>query len=189
MKNEFKDISYLANGNEKQKRSYLILKDNKVMQTLLKYKPLLVGTIPINIDVNNSDLDIVCEVDNFEIFETLLKEEFSKYSDFYINYNKKDLIIVCSFKIDEVEIEIYGSKTKSSESNGYRHMMIENRILKLLGNEFRLKVINLKESGLKTEPSFAKLLNLKGNPYEELLLLEKYSDEYIIKQYESTKIY
>ena len=39
----------------------------------------------------------------------------------------------------------------------------------ILNNE---KIKQLKSNGLKTEPAFAQLLGLKGNPYAELLKLE-----------------
>lgn len=41
-------------------------------------------------------------------------------------------------------------------------------------------IIALKRDGVKTEPAFAKLLNLNGNPYEELLNLEFLTDKEII---------
>ena len=48
-------------------------------------------------------------------------------------------------------------------------MIIEYKILELHGEVFRQEIIKLKSKGLKTEPAFAKLLGLVGNPYEELL--------------------
>lgn len=48
-------------------------------------------------------------------------------------------------------------------------MLIEATILNKYGEDFRRKIIELKESGVKTEPAFAQLLELKGNPYEGLL--------------------
>jgi hypothetical protein len=54
-------------------------------------------------------------------------------------------------------------------------MIIESRILKEKGIDFKEKIIKLKSSGIKTEPAFAKLLGLNGNPYVELLKL--YSKE------------
>lgn len=56
-------------------------------------------------------------------------------------------------------------------------------ILNLLGLDFKNKVIQLKRSGLKTEPAFAELLNIKCNPCDKLLELEAYSDEEILILY------
>jgi hypothetical protein len=48
-------------------------------------------------------------------------------------------------------------------------MLIEHRLLLKHGEAFKNKVIELKQNGLKTEPAFAKLLGIEGDPYEELL--------------------
>lgn len=56
-----------------------------------------------------------------------------------------------------------------------RHFYIERRLLTL---EPRLRAIvtDLKRTGVKTEPAFAQVLALKGDPYEALLPLELISD-------------
>ena len=48
-------------------------------------------------------------------------------------------------------------------------MIIEHKILQENDEKFRRDIIKLKERGLKTEPAFAKLLGLEGNPYQALL--------------------
>ncbi|MGL5579695.1 MAG: DUF4269 domain-containing protein, partial [Cetobacterium sp.] len=47
--------------------------------------------------------------------------------------------------------------------------------------KFRQKIIELKKDGMKTEPAFAFLLKLEGNPYDKILELENYSDYELIK--------
>lgn len=178
--NNFKDISYLKMGNDKQKRSYKILEKINIFNILKEYNPILVGTIPIEIDIDNSDLDIICKTDNVDEFEKLLINKFKNFKDFNITY-KEDKIIVCTFIVDDIEIEIYASDIDTDKSNGYRHMIIEYRLLNLYGDNFRKEIINLKSNGLKTEPAFAKVLNLDGNPYDELLLLENLSDDELRK--------
>ncbi|NLC65888.1 MAG: DUF4269 domain-containing protein [Clostridium sp.] len=71
----WKDISYLKSGNLKQKEIYKLLKTTGILKILSDYNPLLVGTIPIKIDTENSDIDIVCEVYNFNQFEGLLEKK------------------------------------------------------------------------------------------------------------------
>lgn len=173
----FKNIEYLKNGNEIQQKSYKILKENKILEILSKYDPLLVGTIPINLDIDSSDLDIVCKVEDFEDIKKILLKEFNKYNDFKIKHDEKEKTLVCNFKIDNMEIEIYSSNTNTEKSNGYKHMLIEYKILNLAPQKFKDKIIDLKLNGFKTEPAFGKVLKLVGNPYEELLRLEKLSEK------------
>ena len=54
--------------------------------------------------------------------------------------------------------------------------MIEYRLIQLLGADFKVRVINLKQQGHKTEPAFGKLLGLK-NPYIDLLELERKTND------------
>lgn len=169
----FKDISYLKKGNKKQIESYNILTKIDIFNILKEYRPILVGTIPLEIDTENSDLDIVCQVYDFEEFKQILQDNFSTYRNFKI-INKDTDIIVCNFIEDNMEIEIYASNIESDKSNGYRHMIIEYKLLKLYGDQFKEEVIKLKREGLKTEPAFAKMLNLNGDPYEKLLEFEDY---------------
>lgn len=49
-------------------------------------------------------------------------------------------------------------------------MLIEYKLLNLYGERFREEVIRLNKEDMKTEPTFAKILNLNGNPYEEYFL-------------------
>ncbi|WFD11884.1 DUF4269 domain-containing protein [Tepidibacter hydrothermalis] len=185
---DFKDIEYLKEGNTRKQRSYEILKKINIFNLLSKYNPILVGTIPIDIDIENSDLDIVCKVEDFRKFEELLIKEFSKYKEFKVTYKASSRVIICNFKVENMEIEIYGSKLDTDKTNSYRHMIIEYRLLNLLGDDFKAKIIDLKKQGLKTEPAFSQILKLKGNPYEELLLFEQYDDEKLLEKMDKSKV-
>ncbi|WP_291561310.1 MULTISPECIES: DUF4269 domain-containing protein [unclassified Clostridium] len=176
MEKDWTNIEYLLNGNVKQQQSYNILMNANILRILKEYSPILVGTIPLEIDIEKSDLDIICEVHNFYEFEKLIKNSFQKYENFNINKINENQAIVANFFIKEFEIEIYGQAIPTKEQYGYRHMIIEDKILKLGGNKLKKEIINLKRNGMKTEPAFAKYLNLNGNPYEELLKLENMSN-------------
>lgn len=51
----------------------------------------------------------------------------------------------------------------------FRHMVVEHQILCTREEGFRQKILNLKRQGYKTEPAFAKVLGLRGDPYEAIL--------------------
>lgn len=167
----FKDLSYLQTGNTKQQAAFTVLTQYRVLENLAAFDPILVGTIPINIDIENSDLDIICYWKNKSNFIDKVKKLFEKEDRFTI---REDLIndqesVIANFFIDAFEIEIFGQNIPTEHQNGYKHMVIEHQILSSKDENFRLEIIKLKESGIKTEPAFGLLLGLEGNIYKELL--------------------
>ncbi|SDT05691.1 DUF4269 domain-containing protein [Winogradskyella sediminis] len=171
----FRNIEYLEFGNERQKLAFSEIKKYQILEKLEKYDPILTGTIPIGIDLPESDLDIICECQNHSEFKTYLSENFSNKKDFKVYSTKQNGIesTIAEFKTDNFLFEIFGQNIPTEKQNAYQHMIIENRILKEKGSEFKQEVKKLKSIGIKTEPAFAKLLGLNGNPYSELLKLKK----------------
>lgn len=167
----FKDISYLKKGNLKQQAAFNILTKHQILENLADFDPILVGTIPINIDIENSDLDIVCYWKDKSDFIEKVKQLFEKENHFSIRETviENEESVVANFLIEAFEIEIFGQNIPTELQNGYRHMVIEDQILRSRDENFRLEIIKLKESGIKTEPAFGLLLGLKGNVYQELL--------------------
>lgn len=168
----FLDISYLKNGNERQRKAYQVLTENNILGKLNYFTPILVGTIPINIDIESSDLDIICYVPNQENFIQSLNYNFGKENQIIISKNTTFNSVKANFFIADFEIEIFGQDIPTQQQNAYRHMLIEHKLLLEKGEDFRLQVIELKKQNFKTEPAFAKLLGLQGDAYEELLKLE-----------------
>jgi hypothetical protein len=180
METDFTDISYLAEGNPRQRHCHQVLTRTRVMEILEPFGAVLAGTIPLGIDIPSSDLDVICQVRNFDEFTRLARDNFGQYEDFNIRYLDRDRVVFGFFEDDE-EIEIYGSATPPLETNGFRHMVVEARLLNILGAQFAEKVRALKQQGMKTEPAFAWLLGLAGDPYQAVRNLEVYSDEQLAK--------
>ena len=173
MNPDFTNIEYLQSGNTKQRAAYMVLTENRILETLQEFDPILVGTIPININVESSDLDIVCYARDLKAFEDFAIKTYSENTDFTIweRGEGKLKAVVASFKLDGFDIELFGQNIPTKQQQAYRHMIIEHRLLEEKGEEFRRKVIALKQMGYKTEPAFAKLLGLEGDPYMALLNL------------------
>jgi hypothetical protein len=171
---DFTAISYLDKGNARQQQVFNILNDLLIFDKLKRFSPVLTGTIPIGIDIEGSDLDIICCCEDLEEFKNGIALHFNHHDGF--NIHQKEIrnlkTIIARFNYQGYQIEVFGQNRPVKEQEAYRHMLIEWNILQAKGDEFKQQIIELKKRGLKTEPAFAKLLGLKGDPYSELLKLE-----------------
>lgn len=58
MEDLFADTAYLAAGNERQRSAYRVLTELGLLERLASFNPILVGTVPLGIDIPDSDLDV-----------------------------------------------------------------------------------------------------------------------------------
>lgn len=144
------------------------------MDILQDFDPIVVGTIPIGIDIDSSDLDIICFWQDQHFFNQKLADNFMIFEAFQIRAVtiSNESTTVANFRVDHLEFEIFGQNVPSKSQFGYRHMLVENKLLLERGEDFRQEIINLKQQGYKTEPAFAKVLGMEGDPYQALLKLE-----------------
>lgn len=173
------DISYLLYGTERQQNAYSTLQALGVFATLCSYTPILVGTVPLNIDIEGSDLDIICAVYEGAIFEYQVTAAFSQQDSFRLKVKKIGSMpsVTANFTFAGFPIEIFGQPQPVSSQPAYCHMIVEARLLALGGNKARQGVRFLKQTGHKTEPAFAHYFNLEGDPYQTLLQLATLSED------------
>ncbi|MGS2763637.1 DUF4269 domain-containing protein [Sinomicrobium sp. M5D2P9] len=168
---DFTDITYLERGSEAQKRAYKILTAHKIPELLEHYTPLLAGTMPIDIAVEQSDLDILCFWEDRKAFTDCLEKQFGRYPEFRVRNTikaGKDTVIA-NFTADGFPVEIFGQNTPVTKQEAYIHMIAEDALLREKGEEFREHIRRLKSEGIKTEPAFGILLEMTGDPYRALL--------------------
>ncbi|WP_294205193.1 DUF4269 domain-containing protein [uncultured Chryseobacterium sp.] len=171
---DFTAIDYLKEGNETQRRAYEVLTRYRIFEKLKAYSPVLAGTIPIGIDVEGSDLDIICQVDltceedflDELMFKKMVPQDVEVAVESMVVNGKKSIVL--NFVLDGFPVEIFGQDIPPVQQNAYLHMLAEYRILKEKGDGFKQEIIQLKRQGIKTEPAFGLLLGLE-DPYEDLL--------------------
>lgn len=174
------DISYLQNGNQRQHAAYHALKELGIMTDLAKFDPILVGTIPIDLDIPDSDLDIVLYTQDLQKLAQTVRTHYHHLDNFKDRF--RDDAYIANFFAHGFEFELFAQDTPTIEQNAYRHMLVEYRILQLADEQFRHTIRKMKKAGMKTEPAFAQYLGLEGDPYQALLELEKL-DEQSLKKY------
>lgn len=168
---------------ERLLRAYQVLQELKVFEALRDYSPVLVGTIPLGIDVPGSDLDIICEVYDLPGFQERVVAAFGQMKHFRV---KQVSIggtpsIIANFSYDEFPIEIFGQPRPVDQQSAFRHMQIEARLLTIGGVEARKAIRQLKQSGFKTEPAFAHYFRIEGDPYQRLLEMAAMSDQDLLQ--------
>ncbi|MEF2965321.1 DUF4269 domain-containing protein [Paenibacillus sp. M1] len=175
-------LEYLLEGTSVQREVYRLLKQYRLFEILEAYDPVLAGTVPLDIQIAGSDLDILCEVHDFAAFEAMVERHFAHLPGFALVRRRVEGIerVKVNFNCGDWPVELFGQPVPTAVQNGYRHMMVEARMLRLYGESFKRRIIKLKQGGLKTEPAFARLLRLEGDPYRELLALENRKDQELL---------
>lgn len=168
----FKSIEYLRVGNDKQRLAYLAICKLNILNDLSEYCPILCGTLPIDISVKHSDLDIIMEAQDSIAYMEKVKHLYGNYEGFQLKEVTINHIysVVTRFRYAEFDFELFAQPIKVDKQHAYLHMIVEHHLLTKNPN-LKEEVIYLKQLGMKTEPAFAKLLSLEGNPYDAILEL------------------
>lgn len=168
----FLSIDYLKTGNERQSRAHEAILESRIFSELASFTPVLCGTIPIEVDIEESDLDIIMEVHDATAFREAVTALCGAYKGFHMQEQMvHDLpTIIANFECAGFPFELFGQPRAIQQQNAYRHMIVEYALL-LQEPHLKQEVIRLKKQGIKTEPAFAQILQLKGDPHEELLRL------------------
>jgi hypothetical protein len=167
----FTNIEYLKQGNPRQQKVYDTLVKYGIMDKLSVYTPILVGTFPLDIDTHKSDIDIICECKDPGQFKANLTAFFGQAEGFTVRekiLHQKETVIA-RFIVDGFPVEIFGQDLPTEKQLAFLHMIKEYQILKKFDDEFKEKIIELKEQGVPTEEAFARLLELEGDPYLAIL--------------------
>lgn len=149
-----------------------------LIAALTDFDPVVIGTPPLGIAIEDSDIDIACSASDLSVFAVHAREKFEHFDAFEIHeiQHLAEPACVAKFHALNWDIELFCQTMPTREQWGVRHFHIEQRLLKLFP-VLKSKVITLKQDGMKTEPAFAQLLGLKGDPYTAMLELEIMSDD------------
>jgi len=179
MQKDWRDLTYLLRGTATQRAAYQALEALQVFPLLRAFDPVLAGTIPLDVDIPGSDLDIVCYAQDGDAFAQCLHDAFGHYTGFAL---QRDILnglptVIAQFTYQGFAVEIFGQPLPVVAQRAFRHMLVEERLLRHGGAEVRGKIRHLKSQGLKTEPAFAAVFALGGDPYDTLLGLAELCEE------------
>lgn len=159
---DFFDLNYLSRGSLVQQRGFNAIISSGIMSLLKDFSPVVVGTLPLDLFTSKSDIDIICYCTDVGKFKSVFHHSVTKKLDDIES-------VIAKFDYDGFEFEVVAQPVPVTKQVAYRHMIIEWKILEEKGPVFKEKVMSLKNAGVKTEPAFAQLLGLEGEPYVAVL--------------------
>ena len=162
---------------EGNRKIWSAIEKSDVLSVLKEYSPLIAGTFPLNMQIDNSDLDFLIRLKNKDELKALSTKTWGGLRGFKIKESEVDGLetVIVKFSIDGVQFEIFAQDLEPVKQKAYKHFLVEERLVKIKGPQFLRQVVDLKNRGMKTEPAIATILNLKGDPYVALLDLQKKS--------------
>jgi hypothetical protein len=186
----WRNITYLLDGTERQQAAFRALRYVGIKTLLADFDPLLVGTIPLDIDVESSDLDILLEIPDEFQYAQVLFPHFAHHAKFRYRSTtiSGEKVWITNFYAHGFEFELFAQPKPTEQQNAYKHMVVEYRLLELGGETVREAIRTLKQQGLKTEPAFAHYFGIdNADPYAALLALAEMDDaalQHLLKQHE-----
>ena len=155
----------------------LVIERLGILARLESFQPMVIGTPPLGIALEESDLDIACWTADLDDFDRVIRVAYHSFNDFQIrrtSHQEQD-VSLATFTAFGWQIEVFCQTLLTERQWGVRHFRVEERLLRLRP-ELRAIVIANKQAGMKTEPTFASALGLSGDPYQAVLALENCDD-------------
>lgn len=154
-----------------------VLQDLDLLNRLKEFEPVLVGSPALEVDTESSDIDVACYAENLRDFAEAANRDFGQLPQYSLQEITRlmEPALVVSFSHMDWEIELFCQSIKTEKQWGVRQFRVEERLL-ALAPALREQIVRLKQAGYKTEPAFAQILQLEGDPYEEMMMLESKTD-------------
>ncbi|MES5485449.1 DUF4269 domain-containing protein [Bradyrhizobium sp. INPA03-11B] len=148
-----------------------------VLERLEPFDPRIVGTLPLGLAVPGSDIDIVCHVLDPNSFADIVWKHYRSADDFVLyRWTSGTRPAIARFVWDGWPFELFGDQRPVEQQRSWVHFEVERRLLALDDGRLRRAVGTLRAGGLKTEPAFAAVLGISGDPYQGLLDLAVETD-------------
>jgi hypothetical protein len=137
----------------------------------------VVGTLPLGLAVPGSDIDIVCHASEpIALTETIWAHYRSCDGFVLYQWLAEGRPLIARFEWGGWPFEVFGDWRPVDQQRGWLHFEIERRLLSLDDGRLWKAVAWQRSQGIKTEPAFATVLGISGDPYLGLLDLAGETD-------------
>ncbi len=160
---------------EENSRVHEALQDAGVLRDLRSKNPLVVGTFPLGLSLESSDVDVLLAAADLGTLAKDLEQLYGLRPGFFLEHrsvNERPTLI-CRFTQGGVRFELFAQNQEPVQQDAFRHYLAQERLLKLGGEELRQRVLHLRSAGTKTEAAFCQALKLTGDPFQRMLEVQR----------------
>ncbi|WP_454630923.1 DUF4269 domain-containing protein [Bradyrhizobium cenepequi] len=148
-----------------------------MLEVLGAFDPRVVGTLPLGLSVPGSDIDVICHALDPTAFAQAIWKQYQSCDGFLLyQWLSSTRPVVARFEWGGWPFEVFGDPRPVKQPHGWLHFEIEKRLLDLDDGRLRKAVLLQRSLGIKTEPAFAAVLGIAGDPYRGLLELASETD-------------
>jgi hypothetical protein len=153
------------------------LNTSGLMDVLAPFDPHVIGTLPLGLALPSSDIDVaVFTPDPNEVAAKLWLAKDGLRGLSMRRWTGDGRPLVANFQAFGWEFEVFAACTAVRDQVGWRHFDVERRLLTIGGSALQRAVLQRRLAGMKTEPAFADLLGLEGDPYAAMSRLFEVDD-------------
>lgn len=176
------DLKTLSRGTERQKQAFQALQRLGIFELLKEHSPVIAGAVPIDIDLPESPLEVICSTDNLETFSEDINQHFRDCENFELRHTvvRNQPTVIASFTSYDFRVEIFAQGQSVFNQPTVILTLLEARLLAFAPKEAKDKIRALKKKGLSTEKAFAQTFKVEGDAEEELLKIAKLTDRDIL---------
>tara|TARA_B110001454_G_scaffold219201_1_gene251913 strand:- start:56814 stop:57848 length:1035 start_codon:yes stop_codon:yes gene_type:complete len=163
---------------EHRPKMAILVSELNLLEMFKDHEPFIAGTVPLAVDLPTADLDLLVTFSDVAKFKEMCHQGFALLPEFEISMGEINgtPYCLCRFDYRGIPVEIFCSAQSTFRQNGYLHFNSEEKILKYARSTWTKEILELKQTGLKTEPAFARLLQSRDvDAYQFILDLQKKS--------------
>lgn len=150
---------------------------SRLLDQLARFDVHVAGTFPLGLALEGSDIDLLCHArDPGEVAGYLWAQHRWRPGFAIYQWRRDPRPLIAAFMVEGVPVEVFAAAVPVAQQAGWLHFEVEQRLLALGGDSLRGAVMALRTQGAKTEPAFARVLGLSGDPYVAMLALAAHDD-------------
>ncbi|MEO0562073.1 MAG: DUF4269 domain-containing protein [Chloroflexota bacterium] len=163
----------IRDGSPRQMQAYSVVYDKLMLfHNLEEHEPVWVGTFPIGVDTDASDIDIICSPEALRPFLRQMRDLYGEQEGFRLTWKAIDKVptVLARFRCNDFDIEVFAQPRPTRIQTAFVHMLVEARLLAMGGDAAKERVHALKTDGIDTETAFTRAFRIDTeDPHKTLL--------------------